>query len=50
MMKSQMNKILITFSDIKDVHFKFIPRGQTVNKVYYVLNEAIMCCCEYKKA
>jgi hypothetical protein len=47
MSKSQMNKMLITFFEIKaTVHFKFIPQGHTVNQSYYVeilkqLHEAV---------
>jgi hypothetical protein len=35
MPKSQMKTMFITFFDIKGfVHFKFIPKGRTVNKAY----------------
>jgi hypothetical protein len=37
MSKSQMNKTLITFFNIKyTVHFEFIPQRQTVSEAYYV--------------
>jgi histone-lysine N-methyltransferase SETMAR len=37
MSKSEMKKVLFTFFDIKGtVHYEFIPKGQTVNQVYYV--------------
>jgi hypothetical protein len=32
-----MKTMLITFLDIKsNVHFEFVPQGQTVNQAYYV--------------
>jgi len=37
MLKSHMNKFLVTFFVIKGiVHFESIPKGQTVDQAYYV--------------
>jgi hypothetical protein len=47
MLQSQMNKMLFTFFNIKDiVHSEFIPQGQTVKQPYHVeilkqLHEAV---------
>jgi hypothetical protein len=31
-----MKTVFITFFDVKGIHFKFIPQGQTVTQAYYV--------------
>jgi hypothetical protein len=36
MSKSQMKTMLITFFNIKGIHFEFIPQGPIVNQAYYV--------------